>query len=274
MAIESRDVAGLKTWERWVAHAGYVAEGMLYLLIGTFALLATIDTSRRPNGTQGVLIRLGLTAAGELLLTVVALGLASFVTWQLLVAIRDPEHRRDRDHRSRALIRVEHLFSGALHSILVIEAMRILFGFGSSASSERTQKEWIARAFGAPLGRYIVGTVGVGISLYGLYQCYRAVTRKKDTRVDLTRTRLRPILEVLGIFGLLSRGVMFLLIGAYLTRAAWQLQAGYAVGVAGALGSLRHQPYGGWTLGTMAAGLVSYGLWQIIKEPYRRLRDS
>jgi len=251
-----------------------MGEGLLYLLIGTFALLATIDTTQRPNGTQGVLIRLSRTAPRELLLAAVALGLASFVTWQLLVAIRDPEHRRDRGRRFRALIRAEHLFSGVLHAVLVIEATKILFGFGGHTSSERTQKAWIARAFGVPLGRYAVGIVGAGILIYGIYQCYRAVTRNRDNRVNLTRTRLKPVLDALGIFGLLSRGAMFSLIGVYLIRAAWRLHAEYAVGVAGALASLRQQPYGGWALGTMAAGLLSYGLWQIVKEPFRLLRDS
>lgn len=269
-----RDVADLAAWERWIAHAGYVSEGVLYLLIGTFGLLATLDASRRPNGTRGVLVSLKLTAPGELLLAAVALGLASFVAWQLLIAIRDPEHRRDPDRRSRRIVRLGHLLSGALHSVIVIEAMRILFGLGGTASGEHAQKEWIARAFGVPLGRFVVGSVGVGISIYGLYQWYRAATRDKDSRVDLTRTRIRPILDVLGIFGLLARGVMFGLIGVFLTRAAWLLSARDAVGVAGALGTLRQQPYGAWTLGSVAAGLMTYGLWQIVKEPYRRLRDS
>ena len=272
--VDPQDVTDLSAWERWVAHAGYVSEGLLYLLIGTFGLIATIDASRRPNGTQGVLIKLSLTAPGDLLLAAVALGLTSFVTWQLLIAIRDPEHRRERDRRSRRITRFGHLLSGVLHSVLVIEAMRILFGMGNTANGERAQKEWIGRAFGMPLGRYVVGTVGIGISLFGLFQCYRAVTREKDSRVDLTRTRFRPILDALGIFGLLSRGVMFAVIGAHLTRAAWQVHAQYAVGVAGALGSLKQQPYGAWFLGTVATGLMSYGMWQIVKEPYRRLRDS
>ena len=261
--------ADLGPWERGIAHAGYVSEGLLYLLIGTFGLLATLDTSRHPNGTRGVFITLSLTAPGELLLAVVALGLASFVTWQLLIAIRDPEHRGDRDRGSRPLIRLGHLFSAALYSVLVIEAMRILFGFRGKAGGERAQREWIARAFGVPLGRYVVGIVGICILLFGLYQCYRAVTRSRDSTVDLTRTRLRPVIDMLGIFGLLSRGAMFALIGLYLALAAWWLRAQYAVGVAGALGSLRQQPYGGWTLGTIAAGLMAYGLWQIVKEPYR-----
>jgi hypothetical protein len=271
--IDPRDVADLSAWERWMAHAGYLSEGVLYLLIGTFALLASMDASQGPNGAQGVLIRLSITGPGVLLVAGMALGLASFVTWQLLIAIRDPEHRRDRDQRSRQIIRWGHLLNGALHSVLVIEAMRILLGFGA-AGGERTQKEWIARAFGVPLGRYVVGAAGIGILLYGLYQGFRALTRRKDSRVDLSRTRFRVIIDALGIFGLLSRGLMFALIGIYLTRAAWRLHAQSAMGVAGALGTLRQHAYGEWTLGTMAAGLMTYGLWQIVKEPYRRLRDS
>lgn len=274
LLVDPQDVTDLSAWERWTAHAGYLSEGLLYLLLGAFGLLAAIDASQRPNGTRGVLIRLSFTAPGELLLAVVALGLASFVTWQLLIAIRDPEHRRDRNRISRRITRWGHLFSAALHSVLVIEALRILFGVGRTANGERAQKEWIARVFAMPLGRYIVGIVGIGIALYGLHQCYRAVTRDKDSRVDLTKTRLRPVLDTLGIFGLLSRGVMFAVIGIQLTRAAWRLHAQYAVGIAGALGTLRGQPYGEWVIGTVAAGLISYGLWQIIKEPYRRLRDS
>ncbi|MBV8853285.1 MAG: DUF1206 domain-containing protein [Sinobacteraceae bacterium] len=272
--METRDAAEISAWERWIAHAGYVSEGLLYLLIGSFALLATMEGGRRPDGTQGVLIKLSLTPPGELLLAAVALGLTSFVTWQLLIALRDPEHRRGREPRSRRMVRVGYMFSAALHSVIVIEAMRILFGFGHTASGERTQKVWIARAFGVPFGRYVVGAVGVGILLYGLYQCYRALTPDKDKRVDLTRTRLRPIMNLLGVYGLLARGAMFALIGIYLLRAAWGLQAKYAIGVAGALGALRQQPYGEWLLGTVAAGLMTYGIWQIVKEPFRRLADS
>ena len=271
---DPRDITDLSAWERWIAHVGYLSEGLLYLLFGAFGLLATIDASRHPNGTRGILISLSHTVPGDMLLAVVALGLAAFVTWQMMIAIRDPEHRRDRNRRSRQITRVGHLLNGALHGVLVIEAMRILFGLGSSAGGERAQKEWVVRAFGMPLGRYIVGVVGIGISVYGLYQCYRAVTRKKDSRVDLTRTRLRPILDTLGVFGLLSRGATFAVIGAQLTRAAWRVHAQYAVGIAGALGTFRQQPYGEWVLGTVTTGLMSYGLWQIVKEPYRRLRDS
>lgn len=265
----------LNAWERWIAHAGYVSEGFLYLLIGTFALLPILDARRHPSGAQGVLVRLSLTAPGDLLLGIVALGLASYVTWQLLIALRDPERRRNRGQRFRGAARIGHLFSAALNSFLVIEAMRVLFGFVHTDDGEHSQREWVARILQVPLGRYAIGGVGIGIAVYGLFECVRAVTRFRDSTVDLSRTRLRPLLDILGIYGLLARGIMFALIGIYLIFAGLRRHARYAVGVAGALASLQQQrPYGDWLLGIVAAGLVTYGLWLIAKEPYRKLRDS
>ena len=48
----------LARWERWTGHAGYLAEGMLYLLIGLFALLAA-GGRQQPNGSRGALAKLG-----------------------------------------------------------------------------------------------------------------------------------------------------------------------------------------------------------------------
>ena len=89
------DDGALTRWERWAGHAGYVAEGVLYLPIGFFALLAAVG-DQQPNGSQGALAKLGETLLGDALLAVLAVGLAAFVLWQLVVAIADPEHRAER----------------------------------------------------------------------------------------------------------------------------------------------------------------------------------
>jgi hypothetical protein len=38
---------------RWVGHSGYVAEGVVYVLIGAFALMAALEPSQQPNGYKG-----------------------------------------------------------------------------------------------------------------------------------------------------------------------------------------------------------------------------
>ena len=263
----------LTRWERWAGHCGYVAEGVFYLPVGFFALLAALQHAQ-PSGSQGALAKLGGSLLGDALLAVLALGLAAFVLWQMVVAIADPEHRAERRSPRRRMARLEHLASGIFHCVFVGEVIASFLGLTRADDARQSQVEWTARAFSIPVGRYLVGLVGAGIILFGLWQFYRAVTRDKNRRVDLSRTRLRPAINALGVYGLLARGTLFGLVGAYLVNAAWRRDPRYSGGVAGALAGFKQQPYGEGLLAVMAIGLLCYGLYQILKEPYRSLRKS
>jgi len=263
---------GLSSWLRWVGHCGYVSEGVVYVLIGTFALVAALEPSQRPNGSKGALAKLAAAPFGDALLALLALGLTAFVLWQVVLGVLDPAHRRERRTIKRWAVRLGYLLNGALHAILVGEATWRLLGFGGAADEGRSQAAWTGRAMALPLGRWIIGATGVGIALFGLFQFYRAASRNKTERIDLTHTRLRGIIIALGIVGFLARGVLFGVIGAFLIDAARRYDAANATGIAGALSALKRQEYGHWLLGSVAAGLISYGFFQIIKEPYRNLR--
>jgi hypothetical protein len=266
------DIA-LTRWERWAGHCGYVAEGVFYLPVGFFALLAALQ-DEQPNGSQGALAKLGETLLGDALLAMLALGLAAFVLWQLIVAIADPEYRAERRSPRRRMVRLEHLVSAVFHCVFVGEVVWSILGLSRADDERQSQVKWTARAFSMPVGRYLVGLVGAGIIIFGVWQFYRAVTRDKNSRVDLSRTRLRPVINALGVYGLLARGTLFGLVGAYLVNAAWRRDPRSSGGIAGALGALKQQPYGEGLLAAMAVGLLCYGLYQILKEPYRSLRKS
>ena len=278
MSMHARRADGrpdpLQPWERWIAHFGYLAEGVIYLLIGTFGLLAAVEFSEHPNGSRGVLDRLGSTTAGKFLVALLALGLAAFVLWQLLVAIRDPEHRSERHTWQRRLARLRHLLNGALYSALVGEAIWSVLGLAAGDSERRSQVLWTARAMRLPAGRLAVGIVGVGIAIFGAWQLFRAVTADKDKRVDLSRTRFKHLINALGVYGLTARAVLFGLIGVLLVVAAWHAQPRESRGIAGVLDALRRQHDGSWLLGVEASGLICFGLFQMAKERYRKLRDS
>ena len=263
----------LAPWLRWVGHGGYVAEGVVYVLIGAFALVAALEPSQ-PDGPMGAFAKLAAAPFGHAMLVLLALGLTAFVLWQGALGILDPEHRRDRRTIKRRAVRVGYLLNGALHGVLVGEAAWLLLGFGVTPDAGRSQAVWTGRAMALPLGRWVIAASGVGIALFGVFQLYRAVSRNKTKRVDLTHTRLRGVIITLGIFGFLARGVLFGLIGVLLIDAARRYDTAYATGIAGALSALRRQEYGHWQLGTVAVGLISYGIFQVIKEPYRNFRAS
>ena len=267
------DDSALRRWERWSAHAGYVAEGVFYLPLGFFALLAAVGREQ-PNGSTGALAKLGGTVLGDVMLALLALGLAAFVVWQLVVAIADPEHRAQRSSTRRRLVRLGHLLNGVLNCVFVGEAVWSIFGLSRSVDEKQSQVRWTARSFALPWGRHLVALVGIGVVIFGLWQFYRALTGDKNKRLDLSRTHFRLAISALGVYGLLARGTLFCLVGGYLINSSWRHDPRYSGGIAGALGGLKQQHYGDWLLGTMAVGLLCYGLYQILKEPYRTLSKS
>jgi hypothetical protein len=267
------DDRGLRRWVRWTGHCGYIAEGVLYLLIGFFALVAAMGR-QQPNGAQGALAKLGETLAGDGLLVVLAAGLAAFVLWQLILAIADPGHRAERRNPRRRLVRLGHLLNGVFHCVFVGDAMWSILGLSRADDERESQIKWTAWIFALPVGRYLVALAGGGIVLFGLWQFYRAMTRDMNKRVDLDGARFRLAVTALGIYGLFARGTLFLLVGGYLVNAAWRHDPRFSGGIAGALAGLKQQPYGAWLLGAVAGGLLCYGLYQIAKEPYRNLGKS
>ena len=262
----------LRLWERLVGHAGYVAEGLVYVMIGSFALLAALG-DRQPNGSKGALTRLSTAPFGKALLVLLAIGLAAFVLWDLLLALTDPGQRGG--HRVRRLwVRTSYFLNALLHSVLVGQTLWSLFGLASADDEKQTQFTWTARVMTLPVGRWGVALTGVGILIFGLWQFYRAFSGDKTRRVDLRHTHFRFALTVLGACGLTGRGVLFGLVGLYPVDAAWDRDPRYSGGIAGALQGLQQQPHGSWLLGAVAIGLICYGLFQILKERYRRLGDS
>jgi uncharacterized membrane protein YbhN (UPF0104 family) len=70
-------------------------------------------------------------------------------------------------------------------------------------------------------------------------------------------------------FGLIARGVVFLIIGGFLLVAAWRFSSGDVVGLQGALQTLQQQPYGWILLGIVALGLFAFGVYSLIEARYR-----
>jgi hypothetical protein len=74
-----------------------------------------------------------------------------------------------------------------------------------------------------------------------------------------------------GVFGYLARMVVFVLVGAFLIKAAHDFNASAAIGLDGALAKIVHASYGPWLLGVVASGLIAFALYSISDARYRRI---
>ena len=259
----------LAPWIERLARVGYAAKGVVYVLIGVLAARAALGAGGRTTDSGGALTAIGNASYGRLLLVVIAIGLLGYALWRVIEAATDAE-RKGSDAKGLAK-RAAGAGRGLLYVGLALQAVRLLRG-GSAGGDGRTQ-DWTARLMAAPFGRWLVAAVGVGVIGYALYQLYRAYASKVRKHLDLSRLSAgaQQLAVAVGRFGIGARGVVFLVIGWFLVRAARQADASQASGVGEALRTLERQPNGKWLLALVGLGFVAYGIYELINARYRRI---
>ncbi|HEX5723995.1 MAG TPA: DUF1206 domain-containing protein [Longimicrobiaceae bacterium] len=261
-------------WVERLARLGYAARGVVYFVVGLLAVRAAFG-SGRPAGPGGALETILRQPLGRVLLGVVALGLAGYALWRLVQAVLDPEHKGS-DGKG-LLKRAGSALSGVLYAGVALAAARMALGSpGGGDGGDGEARHWTAVLLQQPAGRWLVALVGAGIAAYGAYQLYRVHASSPTKRLDVARLdpRARQWLERGGRLGWAARGVVFGVMGIFVVRAALQYDPGEARGLQGALRTLQEQAYGPWLLGVVGMGLMAYGVFELVKARYRRIRPG
>jgi Domain of Unknown Function (DUF1206) len=270
--VPTAEVAAAKVkYSPWVERAGrlgLVAKGALYAIVGLLAIQIPLRLGGEATDRQGALRTVAQQPLGEVLLLALAAGLLGYAVWRFVQAFLD---RGDEGKGPKGLAkRVGYLGRGVLYVASAVAAFAIVAGAGSSGGNEQ---EEAAHVMEWPLGRWLVAAVGIGFLAAGAYNVYRSLTTKfrKELREHQMARAARPWAIALGVFGHAARGVVFGLVGIFLTRAAWRYDPDEAIGIDGALRKLAQGPYGELLLGTVAAGLLAYAAFCFVQARYREV---
>lgn len=253
-------------WVEWGGRFGLVAKGVSYVIVAVIALQVVLGEGK-PRDRQGALRTLADEPFGWALLLALAAGFGGYALWRLA---RGLLNRNDEDDDPKGLgKRAGDVGKGLLYAGLCALTAGILVGAGSGGDESRTT----AAVLDLPLGRWLVGAAGLGVAGAGLYNGFRALTAKfrKDLKTGMMRQAEERWFTALGVFGHLARAVVFLLIGVFLLRAAWQYDPQEAIGLDEALAKLAAGPYGPYLLGAVAGGLLAYGLFCFVQARYREV---
>ena len=257
------------SWIERLARAGFAAKGVVYLLIGTLALLAAAGAGGETTDTRGALGVLLRQPLGRVLLALLAVGLAGYALWRALTAFADPEGAGRRGWK-RVMVRVGYAVSAFAHGALAWEAARLALALGSSGGDDAA-RDRTADLMAAPLGPWLVGAVALGLAGYGLAQVRRGLRGDIDRHLALGRlgSDEQRLVVRTARTGLVARGVVFLIISGFLAKAALEHDPSEAGGLREALQVLREQPYAPFLLGGVALGLAAYGAFQLVRARYR-----
>lgn len=250
----------------WMARFGYVAKGVVYVLVGVLAAMAAWGSRSDTPGTSDALRTLLGQPFGQILVGLVALGLLGYAIWRAMEAIRNPEHRGVA-HRAR------YALSAVVNLALVGTAAAMAMGASKSGGGEGSVQSGTSTLMSQPFGQFLVGALGIGLVIAGLVHFYQVFAAKFMNRLKTHEMgyKERLFAKRMGQWGYGARGVVFSIIGGFMLWAAWTANPNQARGLEGALTTLREQAYGPWLLGLTAVGLAAYGVSQWVQARYRRI---
>lgn len=262
-----RAAAKAHPWVEPVARLGYIAKGLVYLLIGALALLAAWNVHIGQRGDemnqQGVINFIARQTFGTILLIAIAVGLAGYSLWRLTCAILNPENKA-------VLKRLAYAFSALAYGSLGYAAMKAVFG-----ARERPDEKRVARTLAdQPFGSELMFVIGAIVLVVAIGQVWNACCG--DVICEFKEGEMKPWQRKaaiwLGRIGLSARAVLFGLVGGFFIAAGAKHQVSSAGGFTDALRTLQGSIGGNWLLAADCIGLVCFGLYAFMQARFRDIK--
>ena len=252
---------------------GYIAKGIVYILVGGLTLATVLGFSAGSGGVDGpraVLDWVAEQPLGRILVGLLGVGLLGYSVWRFYRAANDPKDEGG-DAKGTAK-RVGYVGSGIANGILGVVALSMAMSSGGNSGSAGSKQGMVAKLLQEDWGVWVVGIVGAGVVCAGIFQFVKGV--RANFLEDIHwRVLSRDTVKNLGRWGFFARGLVFGIVGYFLIMAAVRSNAGKFKGTEGALEWLSTHSYGVWLLGITSAGLLLFGVFSVLKGRYGSIYD-
>ena len=226
--------------------------------------------SNQTVGSTGALSAIAQQPFGQTALIIVSISLMGYVVWRFIQAFLDPEHNDSRDFQD-IVRRIGYGISGFVYAGIAYSAIEILTE--SSEDGSRTPTEWALIVMRLPLGRWLVTAGGLmffGVGCYYFYRAFKAEFRKRlklHHMSDVAKTWA----TIAGRIGIAARGFVYVVIGIYAARAAWEFDPEMIKTTEDALATFNDNPTDEWILATLGIGFIAYGVHMFFQARYRSI---
>ncbi|MCK9792971.1 DUF1206 domain-containing protein [Isoptericola sp. 4D.3] len=251
-----------------LARGGYVASGVLHLLLGWLAVRLALGTTGGGAGQadqEGALRQLAAAPGGAVLLWLAVAGFAALALWQLteaLMGVPAVATAKQAGARGKAAAKA------VLYGVLAATAVRVATGASGGGSEEGLTAELLR----TPVGRWSVAAAGaivVGVGVFHVVKGWR-----KTFLDDLRGTGGGAVGDAvvrLGLVGYVAKGVALGVLGGLFVAAALTADPEKAGGLDDALRTIRDQPFGTVLLVVTGLGIAAYGVYSFARARYARM---
>lgn len=259
-------MVNLNKYTAW-ARMGYAARGVIYLTIGSLAILSVLGASGSDADSKGAVMTIKSQPFGEALLVVLVIGLIGYILWRAVQGIGDAD-----DHGTSVkglAIRGGLVISAITHSVLCFWIIKLLLHTTDDASGQSASST-VSDYAGSDVTAWLVGLVGVIVIGVGLAHLYKGYTCGFKKYMAFPADKSEWMTRVCQ-FGLLARGVVWGIVGWVVLRSAIVAGSSDTKGISDAFEWLRTSPFGTWLILIVAAGLFAFGVYSFLEALYRRI---
>ncbi|MBW3098241.1 DUF1206 domain-containing protein [Pseudohoeflea coraliihabitans] len=253
-----------------LARAGYTSRGIVYLIIGIFALLAAIGAGENKD-SEGALQNLLSQPFGTILVALMIVGLIGYAMWRLIQSLADAD-----DHGTSAkglAVRAGLLTSAVVYSTLALFAISQIGLFSGGGGGGSGSGGGFAQTMTSFVGARPVALILAAIFLIvGGAHLWKAVKMKFEEHFVAQESTMK-VLRPIAVSGLIARGMVFFILAFLLFyRGAEAGENGSSPpNIKDAMSFLQGLPMGSVLLGAMGIGIILFAVYSFCEAIWRRV---
>ncbi|MCU1474372.1 DUF1206 domain-containing protein [Amnibacterium sp.] len=244
---------------RGLARAGFVASGLIQLLVGIITIEVALHRSSSSADQSGALSDLAKAPGGPVLLWVVTVGSFALALWLVIAGALE----RGEDKKGTWGRRIRDWAKALVYAAVGLTALR--FAMGGTASSAGSARRGSQDLLAAPGGPVLLGLVGLGVVVLGAFLVHRGAAKRFVKTIRVPSGAAGRATIALGQVGYIARGVAVGAVGVLLVVAAFTADPKRATGLDGALKAFAALPFGAVLLVLIGLGWIAGGVYTIIR---------
>lgn len=250
---------------RVLARGGYVANGLVHLLIGALVIGVAFGGDRDADQT-GAFRAVAEVPLGFVALWVAAALLAALGVWHLAEGMLASRRRRGAgvwglrvSEWGQAIV---FLFFGGLSAAVAL---------GARPQADDAARDASRGILAVPGGVFAIVLVGVGVAIAGVVFVVMGVRRSFRSKMTIPDGAVGRVVEGLGVAGFIAKGVALGSLGGVLVVAAVRSRADEAGSLDAAIRALLDLSFGREIVIVVGAGLIAYGVFTVFRARYADL---
>lgn len=258
-AVERQPVA------RALARGGYVANGVVHLLIGSLIVAVAFGGERDADQT-GAFRAVAELPLGFVALWAAAALLTSLGLWHLAEGMLASRRRHGAavwglrvSEWGQALV---FLFFGGLSAAVAL---------GARPHADEAARDASRGILAVPGGVFAIVLVGVGVAVAGVVFAIMGVRRSFRSKMTIPDGAIGTGVTALGIVGFIAKGIALGSLGGVLVVAAVRSRADEAGSLDAAIRALLDLSFGREIVVVVGAGLLAYGVFTVFRARYADL---